>query len=154
MTSATWSPETEAGPAAEEEARSASEQEARDAVENGKATRLIEELIERVGGAAGAKAVFSDAIERGDLTVVPVSRVKWGVGAGTGTGPMDRDQQPTGSGSGGGGGVTADPVGYLEIGPSGATYRTIPQLPSAPFILASGIAAAFVLRALGHLVRR
>ena len=28
-----------------------------------------------------------------------------------------------GSGSGGGGGVTADPIGWLEIGPGGATFR-------------------------------
>jgi uncharacterized spore protein YtfJ len=131
MTSATWSPETEAPPAPEEEAqpRDQAESEARRAAENGPTTRLIEELIQRVGGEAGAKAVFSDPIVRGDLTVVPVSRVRWGLGGGSGSGPKDPEGQPTGSGSGGFGGVTAEPVGYLEIGPSGATFKAIPHLP-------------------------
>jgi uncharacterized spore protein YtfJ len=164
MTSAPWSLETEASPATdeaahttnEEEARPAAEAEsdARRAAENGKTTRLLEELIQRVGGEAGAKAVFSEPIERSNLTVVPVARVRWGVGGGSGTGAMGPKGQPTGSGSGGAGGVTADPVGYLEIGSSGARFRAIPQLPSAGFILASGFTAVFIIRALGRLIRR
>jgi uncharacterized spore protein YtfJ len=136
-----------------EAARFAAEEAARHAAGNGKGTEVLERLIERVGGETGAKAVFSEPIQRGDLVVVPVARIRWGVGAGSGSGPVDRERQPTGSGSGGAGGATADPVGYLEIGPSGASFRAIPQLPSAPFILASGVTAALVLRALARLLR-
>jgi uncharacterized spore protein YtfJ len=98
--------------------------------------------------------VFSQPIERNGLTVVPVARVRWGVGGGSGSGPTDREGKPTGSGAGGVGGVTADPVGYLEVGGDGARFRAIPHLPSAAFVLASGITAGIVLRALSRFVRR
>jgi hypothetical protein len=50
--------------------------------------------------------------------------------------------------------VAADPVGHLEIRPSGATFVPIVQpYPSPLFLLASGVAAALMLRALARLVR-
>jgi hypothetical protein len=64
---------------ATEERPSEAEESARHAVEDGTASRLVEELIERVGGRAGTQAVFSEPIERDGLTVVPVARVRWGV---------------------------------------------------------------------------
>jgi hypothetical protein len=116
--------------------------------------RLVERLAERVGGKAHVKAVFGDTIERGELTLVPVARVRWGFGGGDGTGPELAGGARSGSGSGGGGGVAADPVGYLEIGPEGATFRPIvPPYPSPLFLLAAGITAALVLRALARLLR-
>lgn len=74
------------------------EGEAQHAAENDLASRLLERLADQVGGKAGAKAVFGDSVERDGITVIPVARVRWGVGAGGGAGPE-------GSGSGGGGGV-------------------------------------------------
>ena len=60
-----------------------------------------------------------------------------------------------GTGQGGGGGATADPVGWLEIGPDGAVFKPIvPAMPSPGFLLASGATAALVLRALAKLLRR
>jgi hypothetical protein len=63
---------------------------------------------------------------------------------------------PERGGSGGGTGVAAvDPVGYLEIGQEGATFRPIREpSPSPLFLLASGRTATIVLRALGRLVHR
>jgi uncharacterized spore protein YtfJ len=81
------------------------------------------------------------------VTVVPVARVRWGVGGGGGKSETDRA-----SGSGGGGGVTADPVGYLEIRPTGAQFQPIVSpYPSPAFVLSAAVAAALVIRAFARL---
>lgn len=127
--------------------------EARQAAEGGPGDRFLEGIAERIGARASVTAVFGEAVERGDITVIPVARVRWGFGGGQGEG--GEAAGPTGSGSGGGGGAAADPVGYVEIGPAGAIFRPIvPPYPSPLFLLAAGITAAIVLPALGRLIRR
>ena len=144
--------------------------EARKAGDGGAIDGFIERIADRVGGKASVRAVFGDPIERDGFTVIPVARVRWGFGGGAGTGPVAvgpgrpgeaassadaGDAGLAGSGTGAGGGATADPVGYLEIGPDGATFHPIVSpRPSAGFLLAAGATAALVLRGLARLVRR
>ena len=151
----------------------AADAEARKAGEGGPIDGYIERMAERVGGTASVRAVFGDPIQRDGITIIPVARVRWGFGGGAGSGPIPvgpgrpssgspladtpemTTDAPSGSGSGGGGAVTADPVGYLEIGPGGATFHPITAArPSAGFMLAAGATAALVLRGLARLVRR
>jgi hypothetical protein len=116
------------------------------------ADRLLERLAELVGARAGVQAVFGEPVTRQDLTVIPVARVRWGFGGGGGR----ADVPPAGpaSGSGGGGGVAADPIGYLEIGPDGTSFRALPRpFPSSLSFLAAGLTAAIVIRALARLLR-
>jgi uncharacterized spore protein YtfJ len=131
---------------------------------------FVERMAERVGGKASVKAVFGDPIERDGITIVPVARVRWGFGGGAGRGPIavgpgidsegsagesQIDEGRTGLGTGGGGGVAADPIGYLEIGPDGATFKPIASpMPSPGFLLAAGVAASLMLRGIARLVRR
>jgi len=116
------------------------------------ADRLIERLAESIGARAGVQVVFGDPVTQHDMTVIPVARVRWGFGGGGGS--ADAPASGPASGSGGGGGVAADPIGYLEIGPEGAAFRPIREpYPSPLFLLASGLAAAVVLRALARLIR-
>jgi uncharacterized spore protein YtfJ len=122
------------------------EDQARHAAENDLASRLLERLATQVGGKAGAKAVFGDAVERDGVTVIPVARVRWGVGAGGGEGPE-------GSGSGGGGGVAADPIGYIEVTSAGATFRPIPRSFGPGAVVGGALALAIVLRALARFRR-
>jgi uncharacterized spore protein YtfJ len=133
------------------EARSDAEQAATGAPQD----RLLEKLVDRVGGKASVQAVFGEPLQRGAKTVVPVAKVRWGFGGGTGTGPMDGSSgAPTGSGSGGGGGVTAEPIGYLEIDEAGASFKPIAAAyPSPIFLLAAGLSGALVIRAIARLVR-
>jgi uncharacterized spore protein YtfJ len=142
---------------------------ARNAGNGGPFGGFLERIAERVGAQANVKAVFGEPIERDGITVIPVAKVRWGFGGGAGSGPaavglgVDGDRASAssagngtepGSGQGGGGGVTADPVGWLEIGPDGATFNPIvPATPSPGLILAVGAAAAIVLRAFARLVR-
>jgi hypothetical protein len=78
--------------------------------------------------------------------VIPVARVRWGVGAGGGEGPE-------GSGSGGGGGVVADPIGYIEVTSAGANYRSIPRTFGPGAVFGAALAHAIVLRALARFRR-
>jgi uncharacterized spore protein YtfJ len=113
---------------------------------------LLERLADRVGAHASIRAVFGEPIVRGDLTIVPVARIRWGFGGGGG----HTDDSPTGaaSGHGGGGGVAADPIGYLEIDAGGATFQPISDpYPRPAFLIATGVTAALVIRALARLVR-
>ena len=119
-------------------------------------------LAEKIGAQANVKAVFGEPIERDGLVVVPVAKVRWGFGGGAGSGPAsaamaatDGDAPSSGSGQGGGGGVTADPIGWLEIGPDGAEFKPIvPAMPSPAFMLATTFGASMLVRALARLLRR
>ena len=138
---------------------------------------FVERMAERVGGKASVRAVFGEPIEREGLTIIPVAKVRWGFGGGAGSGPIAMgpgragEASPfseggspdigaetsgrAGSGTGGGGGVTAEPVGYLEIGPDGASFIPIQSpRPSPGFLLAAGATAALVLRGIARLIRR
>jgi uncharacterized spore protein YtfJ len=117
--------------------------------------KLLARLAEQIGAQATVKAVFGEAIQRGDVTVIPVARVRWAFGGGGGTVPATLDGPPAaGSGSGAGGGATADPMGYMEIRSDGATFVPLgsPYMNPA-LVFATGLALAFVLRAVARLVR-
>jgi uncharacterized spore protein YtfJ len=122
---------------------------------HGPQDQILEKLAERVGGKASVKAVFGDPIVRNGKSVVPVAKVRWGFGGGSGTGPVDESAgAPTGSGTGAGGGVTAEPIGYLEIGEEGAVFKPIASAyPSPIFLLAAGLSGALVIRAIARLIR-
>ena len=132
---------------------------------------FVERMAERVGGKASVRSVFGDPIERDGFTIIPVAKVRWGFGGGAGgpiaVGPGRTSGSPfsdptaaadggaAGAGTGGGGGVTADPVGYLEIGPDGASFISIASpRPSPGFMLAAGATAALILNGLAKLLRR
>jgi uncharacterized spore protein YtfJ len=119
--------------------------------------RILDRLGERIGARASVRAVFGDPVERGQITVIPVARVRWGYGAGAGTGPTRTDAtngDAMGSGSGAGGGVMADPMGYIAVRPDGATYVPLASPYLNPVvILATGIALGFVVRALARVTR-
>jgi len=79
------------------------------------AERTAERIAEKLGASVRTSKVFGDPVERGDVTVIPVARARWGFGGGGG---RSQDDQ---SGTGGGGGATMSPVGYIEIRGDGTT---------------------------------
>jgi uncharacterized spore protein YtfJ len=94
---------------------------------------FLEHLVERVGGAARAEAVFAPPVERGGVTVIPVARARWGFGGGGG-------ESPEGQGSGGGGGGMVAPLGYIEIRDDRTEFRRIGD--ARLLVLAAGAAVA------------
>jgi uncharacterized spore protein YtfJ len=129
------------------------EEAARQAATGGPVDRTVERLAELVGAKANVRAVFGEPIQKGELTVVPVARVRWGVGGGSGK--SDAKTDGPASGSGGGGGAVADPVGYLEIVRGEATFRPIrAPYPNPALVLAAALGAAIVIRAISRLAGR
>ena len=117
-----------------------------EAMQLGATDQFLERLAERIGGRASVDTVFGPPVKRGDLSVIPVARVRWGVGGGAGS-----SETEGATGSGGGGGLVADPVGYLEVGPSGAAFRPIGRPWNNPgYLLAVAIGAALVIRAIAR----
>ena len=82
---------------------------------------FFEKLAEKLGATARAAHVFGEAVERDDVTVIPVAKARWGLGGGGGKkGLASRSE-----GMGGGGGVIVEPVGFIELRAGEARYRPI-----------------------------
>ncbi len=137
-------------------------EEARREAEADGADKRLGKLVESLGGTASAKAVFGEPIERDGVTVVPVARVRYGVGGGGGRGPGRRKKDEARDGEqvgyGHGGGVQAAPIGYIELSGGKASYRRIadPARPMAIallFPLVGAVAVSAVALALAGLAR-
>ncbi len=104
---------------------------------------FLQPLAECLGRHANAATVFGEPVERGEVTVIPVARAKWGVGGGSGSGPQESQ-----AGSGGGGGLMVHPVGYIEIARGRTRFRPIRgPLSTATWLLAAGSLSILALRA-------
>ena len=134
------------------------EAEATEAAGPGPLDEAIERIVEKIGAKAGVQAAFGEPITKGDVTVVPVARVRWGFGAGSGMGPDPKAQTdksaPTSGGSGAGGAVGVTPIGYLDIRTSGAEFKPIePITPSPLFVLVGGLTVWLVFRGIAGIIR-
>jgi len=90
--------------------------------------RLSERLVQRIGRAASAEAVFGQPVAAHGRTVVPVARTYFALGAGGGWGEGKAGQREPGlgraAGEGGGAGGAGWTVasGYIELSPEGTRY--------------------------------
>jgi uncharacterized spore protein YtfJ len=90
--------------------------------------------------------VFGDPVEREGITVIPVARARFGFGGGGGSGGPQGEE---GSGGGGGGGAMVTPVGYIEVGPAGASFKRISSPTDLlPVVVAASLAALALKRLL------
>ena len=121
--------------------------EARREAEADAADERFNKLLKSVGAAATAKAVFGQPVEKDGTTIVPVARVRFGVGGGGGRGPRSKKSSDNGDaeqvGYGQGGGVQAGPLGYIELSGGTASYKRIadPARPMAIALLVPLVAA-------------
>ncbi|MGK2964596.1 MAG: spore germination protein GerW family protein [Tepidiformaceae bacterium] len=106
-----------------------------------KADDFIAALAEKVGGKANVHAAFGEPVTHGDVTIIPVAKVRWGFGGGGGSGTKEAAHE-SGSGTGGGGGAQASPMGYIELSGNTAEFRPIKD-PSSLLPLMIGGAIAF-----------
>ena len=88
---------------------------------------LVERLLSQLAGTAKSELIFGPRVERADVVVIPVARVRYGLafGRGGGSGPKGIGE---GDGGGGAGGVTGDPVGFIEV--RGGESRFVPIRPA------------------------
>ena len=116
-------------------------EEAKQEVEAGTTGDRFSKLVESLGGTASASAVFGTPVEKDGVTIVPVDRVRYGVGGGGGRGAGRRKKRDAAAadevGYGHGGGVQASPVGYIELRDGQASYKRIadPVRPMAVLLL-------------------
>lgn len=102
-----------------------------------------EQMVDLIGGGAGAAMVFGEPIAADGITVVPVARA--GIGF-------------AGAEGGVGGGIDARPLGFIEISHGVARYRPIRDTSGRVLVsltaLAAGLAVPWVVRAVNNLRRR
>ncbi len=75
---------------------------------------VLQSLKESILSQASVKAIYAEPAAAHGKTVIPVSKVLYGLGAGAGTGGVG-ETSARGEGGGGGGGVRVIPVGMFEI---------------------------------------
>ena len=124
--------------------------------QSGRSENMLERLANRIGGSVRVKTIFGEPVEKNGVTVIPVARARWGFGGGSNAGGNTRGHQTgEGSGTGGGGGVTVFPAGYVEVRDGRARFHPIYDPANvAQIIVASGIVAVLVLRAVRRLMSR
>ena len=95
----------------------------------------LEGLVERLTGTLQAGRAFGPAMERGDVTIIPVAIVAGGGGGGGGpTGESDDGSgEPIINGGGGYGGVTF-PLGVYAI--RGDTVKFVPAIDATRIAIA------------------
>ena len=88
----------------------------------------LRRLLAQLGG---AKLCFGEPVRVGEREVIPVARVRTRGGGGIGA-----------DGAAGGGGlIDASPIGFIDAGPEGARFESIPD-PDAQIRLIKGGATA------------
>lgn len=115
---------------------------------------FVGKIAEVVGGHAGARLAYGDPVERQSVTVVPVARVRFGVGGGAGRKPGGAEVAAGREGTGGGGGVMVSPTGFLIVRGDEVTYEPIRDpARMIGLVLAIGVGVWLTLRAIGSLTR-
>lgn len=106
---------------------------------------LIAGLMDRLGSSARSEVVFGSPIERDSVTVIPVARIRYGMGFGFGGGGRTKRTTPAveGGGGGGGGGAHGEPVGFIEVTASRARFVPIANSRPTLFILIGFLLATF-----------
>jgi hypothetical protein len=82
---------------------------------------FLDRLAEELGGTVGS--VFGAPVERDGVTVIPVSRARWGLGGGTR--PRRAGDEGPRAETGGGGGVIVRPMGFVEVSGGRTRFRPI-----------------------------
>jgi uncharacterized spore protein YtfJ len=106
---------------------------------------MMERVLARLTDLMSPTAVFGAPIERGEMTVIPVSKysVTLGVGGGGGTGPKQADTPaPGGEGVGGGGGATGRPMATIIVTPQRVEIQPIIDVTR---VALAGMATAVVM---------
>jgi uncharacterized spore protein YtfJ len=105
---------------------------------------FFDRVIETLGSGARSETIFGAAVQNNGTTVIPVGKVRMGMGGGSG-----RSGEKDDIGSGGGGGLVVTPVGYIELTDEGSRFRRIRSVPTMiALFLAGGIAGILAARGL------
>ncbi len=78
---------------------------------------LMKTLVDEISTIARTETMVGEALQVGDNTVIPISKVTVGFGGGSGEGEGGADEKTSGKGSGGGGGggVKVEPAAFIVV---------------------------------------
>jgi len=120
------------------------------AVEAHERSELANELLGQIGQTLGQRAqaatVFGEVVEREGITVIPVSKARYGFGGGGGAGVRGGKDQ--GAGGGGGGGIAVTPIGYIDVRDHNSEFKRIRTQTDVLAFAAAASIAAIALRGL------
>ncbi|MGE5341368.1 MAG: GerW family sporulation protein [Candidatus Omnitrophota bacterium] len=88
-------------------------------------SEVIREVAEHIQKNTTVEAIFGKPVERGHVTIIPVSQIKISGGGGGGSTDEKKNQSPKGSGMGLGVSIKAIPLGYIEIKEDSARFVEI-----------------------------
>ncbi|MGB8769475.1 MAG: spore germination protein GerW family protein [Candidatus Korobacteraceae bacterium] len=106
---------------------------------------ILTTLADRFSTTGKVQTAFGEPIEAHGKTIIPVARVKYGLGAGGG-GENKSEAEDAVGGSGGGGGVKVTPIGVLEVSDAGTRFIRFFDPRMALRLVSSGVMIAFLLR--------
>jgi uncharacterized spore protein YtfJ len=114
---------------------------------------FVERLANKTIAGLSSKIVFSEPIQKNGITVIPVSKIRFGYGFGGGYNTR-RNVKGKKEGFGIGLGVFAQPIGFIKIKKDSVIFEPIHNPVSLPaIILTTGIAGFLLLRAATKLFR-
>ena len=76
------------------------------------AAEIIGKLMEELRTIAKTETILGQAVQVGEFTLIPVSRISLGIGAGASKG---NESKKAGEGGGGGGGVVVTPIAFIAV---------------------------------------
>ncbi|AFE04889.1 hypothetical protein COCOR_02873 [Corallococcus coralloides DSM 2259] len=105
----------------------------------------IIDLIDRTRDSISARSVFGQPVHQGEVTVIPVARVRGGGGGGGGEGPVPEGnpREGMGRGEGTGFGLSARPAGAIVI--RGDRVSWLPVVEPTRIILGLQVLAGIAL---------
>jgi uncharacterized spore protein YtfJ len=107
----------------------------------------VQSMISQARDSISVKRVFGDAIQQGDVTIIPAARVLGGAGGGGGAGPSGQ-----GSGEGSGFGMSARPAGVYVL--KGGHVRWRPAVDVNRIVLGMQVLGAIGLLVLLQVLRK
>lgn len=85
----------------------------------------LNNFYERFANHFDSSTVFGTPLSSGRTTIVPVAKVRFGMGAGFGSEDEKSKESEAKHGGGGGGGGMVIPMGFIELSDRGARFRRI-----------------------------
>jgi uncharacterized spore protein YtfJ len=106
---------------------------------------ILTSLADRFAATGKVQNVFGEPIEAHGKTIIPVARVKYGLGAGGGGENKSGTDDAVG-GAGGGGGVQVTPIGVIEVTDGGTRFLRFFDPQMAAKLVAGGVVLGLLLR--------
>ncbi len=113
---------------------------------------VVRNLVQSVQDSLTVRTVYGEPITAGNMTIIPVARVRFafagGGGGGSGVlpagGDIDAPRHGGGGGGGGAGGGFVQPIGYIEVTDNASRWVPIEASQSEQLLRALKVAARIV----------